>query len=104
MSLHALRSQSRDAPHANTAAPLPDTSSPQPRATNTVERGGPGVAPTIREDHLLISESDRRAADVRLSNASHLPLPPLSSLPVIISVCVVIGATAVILGAVCCVQ
>lgn len=100
----SLKGQSRDAPHATAAAPLPDTSSPPPRATNTVERVGPGVAPTLREDHLLISESDRRAADVRLLNASHPPLPLPPPPTVIVSVCVVIGVTAVIIGTVCCVQ
>uniref|UniRef100_A0A3B5KGS6 Neural proliferation, differentiation and control, 1a n=1 Tax=Takifugu rubripes TaxID=31033 RepID=A0A3B5KGS6_TAKRU len=77
VSLLALKSQSRDALHPNTAAPLPDTSTPPPRATNAVGRVGPNVSPTIREDHLLI---------------------------IIISVCVVVGVTAVIIGTVCCVQ
>ncbi|XP_056875066.1 neural proliferation differentiation and control protein 1-like isoform X1 [Takifugu flavidus] len=77
VSLLALKSQSRDALHANTAAPPTDTSTPPPRATNAVGRVGPNVSPTIREDHLLI---------------------------IIISVCVVVGVTAVIIGTVCCVQ
>lgn len=82
-SLHAMKSQSGDAPRANTAAPLPDTTTPQPRNTSAVGRGGPDIAPTHRKDELLISEwaqrstPDRRGASQLMLDSPHLPLLPL---------------------------
>uniref|UniRef100_H3BX54 Neural proliferation, differentiation and control, 1a n=1 Tax=Tetraodon nigroviridis TaxID=99883 RepID=H3BX54_TETNG len=73
----ALKSQSGGARHANTAAPLPDTPTPPPKPTEAVDRGGPHVAPTLNKDQAFI---------------------------IIVSVCVVVGATAVIVATVCYVE
>lgn len=57
----APKSQARDAQHAKTTAPLPDASTtPQPSATKAVGGGGPLVAPTIKDDKVVMSECEPR--------------------------------------------
>lgn len=71
-SLHALKSKSHDPQHAKATTPLPETSTHKP--TEAVILGGPRIAPTLKKDQVLI---------------------------IIISLCVVVGAVAVVMATVC---